>query len=111
MYTRDYSSTEPTRAEVDAMAGPVVVEFGARDCAHCTWAQPLLERALADGPTRHLKVEDGRGRALGRSFSVKLWPTLVFLRDGIEAVRLVRPRSGAEIATAVARVEDATAGP
>jgi thioredoxin 1 len=28
---------------------------------------------------RHVKVEDGKGRPLGRSFRVKLWPTLVFM--------------------------------
>ncbi|WP_256659840.1 thioredoxin family protein, partial [Pseudomonas sp. LS-2] len=35
--------------------------------------------------------EDGSGRRLGRSFGVKLWPTLVFMRDGQEVARLVRP--------------------
>jgi thioredoxin 1 len=37
------------------------------------------------------KVEDGPGRPLGRSFKVKLWPTLIFLRDGAEVARVVRP--------------------
>ena len=38
--------------------------------------------AFASHPeVRHLKVEDGPGRPLGRSFRVKLWPTLVFLQD------------------------------
>jgi thioredoxin 1 len=36
-------------------------------------------------------VEDGSGRPLGRSFGVKLWPTLIFLADGREVARLVRP--------------------
>jgi thioredoxin 1 len=40
---------------------------------------------------RHLKVEDGRGRPLGRAFGVRLWPTLVLLRDGEELARVVRP--------------------
>ena len=31
---------------------------------------------------------DASGRPLGRSFKVKLWPTLVFLRDGREIERL-----------------------
>jgi thioredoxin 1 len=50
---------------------------------------------------RHIRVEDGRGRPLGRSFRVKLWPTLVFLKDGKEVARLVRP-SGAAIEDALA---------
>jgi thioredoxin 1 len=40
---------------------------------------------------RHIKIEDGRGRRLGRSFRVKLWPTLIFMRNGEEMERLVRP--------------------
>lgn len=52
---------------------------------------------------RHLKVEDGSGRPLGRSFRVKLWPTLVFLRDGQEVSRLVRPQQAGPIRDALAR--------
>ena len=43
---------------------------------------------------RHLKVEDGPGQPLGRSFGVKLWPTFVFLRDGREVEKAVRPHAG-----------------
>jgi thioredoxin 1 len=39
----------------------------------------------------HLRVEDGRGRPLGRAFGVKLWPTLIFLHNGQELARVVRP--------------------
>ena len=38
-----------------------------------------------------MKVEDGPGRPLGRSFSVRLWPNLVFLRDGRVVRQLARP--------------------
>ena len=40
----------------------------------------------------HLRVEDGPGRRLGRTYRVKLWPTMVLLRDGREIARVVRPR-------------------
>lgn len=40
---------------------------------------------------RHLKIEDGRGKRLGRSFRVKLWPNLVLVRDGQVVEQLVRP--------------------
>lgn len=85
-------AAEPTREEVDALQGPVVVEFGASWCPHCIRVQPAIATALARHPdVRHLKIEDGKGRRLGRSFRVKLWPTLIFMNDGNEVARLVRP--------------------
>ena len=38
----------------------------------------------------HIPVEDGKGKPLGRSFRVKLWPTLA-LRAGQVVSQLVRP--------------------
>lgn len=82
----------PSRSEVDALPALAVLEFGTEWCGHCRAAQPAIAQALEQhGQWQHLKVEDGPGRALGRSFRVKLWPTLVFLRDGQEVARLVRP--------------------
>ena len=105
-YTRSYATTEPSRVEVDTLAGVSVVEFGAPWCGHCIAAQPLLEAALARHPdVRHLKIEDGRGRPLGRSFRIKLWPTLVLLRDGEEQARVVRPVTADELDRLLARVD------
>lgn len=103
---RRYSPDAPSRAEVDALAGPVVLDFGTDGCGFCRAARPAVDEALARHPSvRHLRIEDGRGRPLGRSFGVKLWPTLVFLRDGREQTRLVRPRGAAEVADALARID------
>lgn len=105
-YTATYREAEPARAEVDALAGPALLEFGSPTCGHCRAAQPLLAAALADHPqVIHIKVADGRGRRLGRSYGVKLWPTLVFLRDGREAARLVRPDAEDAIRDALARLQ------
>ena len=92
--TAEYANPGPTRAEIDALPGPTLLEFGVPWCPHCQAAQPIIKAALERKPNvRYLKVEDGEGRALGRSFQVKLWPSLIFLKDGHEVSRVVRPLS------------------
>ena len=103
--TTPYASAQPARADIDALGGLVVLEFGTDWCGICRGAQPLIEQALGTQPGwRRMKVEDGPGRPLGRSFHIKLWPTLILLRDGVEVERLVRPDSSAVIADALMRV-------
>ena len=103
------TQVEPSRAEVDALAGPILLEFGAAHCGHCRAAQSLIAGVLArHAQVRHIKIEDGPGRPLGRSFRVKLWPTLVFLREGREVARLVRPADPAAIEQALVQVGAAT---
>lgn len=99
-------AAEPAREEIDAIPQPVMVEFGAAYCGHCRAAQPLIAEAVARHPgVRHIRIEDGPGRRLGRSFRVKLWPTLVFLRHGTEVARLVRPGDATQIAQALAQID------
>ena len=101
----DYAAVEPKRSDVDALAGATVVEFGSPTCGYCRRAQPLIAEALAAHPgVRHLKIADANGRRLGRSFRVKLWPTLVFMKDGKETDRVVRPATAREIGAALAKL-------
>ena len=98
-----YSSRAPSRAELDALPGATVIEFGTDWCGFCQGAQASIAKAFEPhAGIRHLKVEDGPGRPLGRSFKVKLWPTLVFMRDGAEVARIVRPTNASDIAEAFA---------
>lgn len=104
--TRDYAASEPSRADIDGQPGATLLEFGTPWCGYCQAAQPLIAGAMAGHPdVRHIKVEDGKGRPLGRSFRVTLWPTLIFLRDGREQSRLVRPGDAAAIRDALAQID------
>jgi thioredoxin 1 len=87
-----YQEVEPERSELDRASGWLLVEFGAVWCGHCLALEPALKKELADRPdVQHLRIADGRGKPLGRSFRVKLWPTLVLLQDGQVMGQLVRP--------------------
>jgi thioredoxin 1 len=89
---------EPTRHEIDTSPQTAVIEFGASWCGFCQAAQADITAALSRHPAvRHIKVEDGKGRPLGRSFKVKLWPTLIYLENGREVCRVVRPNNVDEI--------------
>jgi len=104
--TDQYATIEPLRAEIEVLDGPTVLEFGSPWCGYCRAAQPLLASAFADHPhVRHIKVADASGRRLGRSFKITLWPTLVFLSDGREVARVVRPVDASIIRNALALID------
>ncbi len=104
--TETCEAVEPARAEIEALEGAVLIEFGNAWCGHCRAAQPLIATALeSHSGLHHFKIADGPGRRLGRSFRVKLWPTLIFLQDGKESSRLVRPATSGEISEALAEME------
>ena len=99
-YQSTYRPEAPERSEVDATPGLLLLEFGANWCGHCQAAQSAIREVLADHPgLDHRKIEDGPGRRLGRSFRVKLWPTLILLGDGQEIARTVRPATVDDIRT------------
>jgi len=103
--TQPYVETAPSRAEVDQFPGATVVDFGTNWCGFCRAAEPLVDAAFGPYPAvRHIKVEDGSGRPLGRSFGIKLWPTLVFLKDGQEVARVTRPGRVEDVAEALAKI-------
>lgn len=104
--TDTYAVVEPARADMDVLNGPAVVEFGAPWCPHCQAVQPLLSEAFqAHSQVQHFKIEDGKGKPLGRSYKVKLWPTLIFLDKGKEVARLVRPTDIDDIRRAFLQID------
>jgi thioredoxin 1 len=101
----EYRPDQPLRADLDALTGPAVLAFGTDWCGYCRAAERFIEPALAEHPdVPVLRVEDGQGRRLGRSYRVKLWPTLIFLRDGVEVDRVVRPSAQAPLDAALTAI-------
>ena len=92
MHSRSYETREPERSEVDARRRPGRARVR-RAVVRALHRGAASDRSRVRRPSRCPSSEDrGRQRQpLGRSFRVKLWPTLVFLRDGEEVARLVRP--------------------
>ena len=100
--SQPYAVVQPERSAIDAMSGVVALEFGADWCGHCRAAERPIASALSAFPgVTHVKVEDGSGRPLGRSFRVKLWPTFIVVRDGKEVARVVRPLDDKEVREAL----------
>jgi thioredoxin 1 len=102
--TKPYETSQPERGAIDATPGIIALDFGTNWCGYCRAAEPLIESALGASPAvRHIKVEDGPGRPLGRSFRIKLWPTVVVIKDGQEIARVVRPVDADEVRSALAQ--------
>lgn len=90
-----YQESDLARDDVDAEQGNQVLVFGTNWCGYCKAAMIYIEEAEnSTGTQAHWRfIEDGPGRRLGRSFRIKQWPTLVFLCNGVEIGRVVRPES------------------
>ena len=103
----DQPTSELSREEINQFTGAVMLEFGASCCGYCKTAQGIISSELALYPNiRRIKIEDGKGRRLGRTFAVKLWPTLILMKDGIELKRLEREFNSEEISTALITINN-----
>ena len=92
-------SQDITLEQLAGLPGLTLLEFGTNWCGYCQAAQPLIADALqSHKDIRHIRIEDGKGKRLGRQFRVKLWPSLILLRNGVEMARIVRPEDSASIA-------------
>lgn len=96
-FNPNYSEQAPSIDEINAMQGLAILEFGTSWCEHCQAASPAVKEVLSNESFSHIKVMDGKGKILGRLFKVKLWPTLILLKDGSEIARVVRPVSASEV--------------
>lgn len=106
-YSANYLTTDPKRAEIETLPGATVLEFGNEWCGFCRRAEPIIRGVLCRSSwqfVRHIKIADAGGKRLGRSYRVKLWPTLIFLKDGIENNRLVRPTAAHDVEVALSAI-------
>ncbi len=103
--TTPYTPEMLTREAVDQLPGATVLDFGTNWCGYCQTAEPIVDALMAERVNlNHVKVEDGKGCPLGRSYGIKQWPTLVFLANGQEITRIVRPTDKQEIADALEQI-------
>jgi thioredoxin 1 len=94
------------REFLDQLSGAVMVEFGAEWCGYCQAAQTIIKHAIAGYPDiKHINIEDGKGQRLGRTYAIKLWPTLIFLKDGIEIERIISPSNQKVITEALSKLK------
>ena len=103
-FNPDYHEDAPSIEDVAELSGYAVIEFGAPWCGHCKAAAPAIEAVLAKADLPHIKVFDGKGKRLGRSFKVKRWPSLILLASGKEVARTVRPLAVEDVAALLANI-------
>ena len=97
-FNPEYSNHPPTPEEISLLSGLTLLEFGSPRCSFCQAVEPMVEEVMNSyKKIPHLKIYDGKGKKLGRSFKVKLWPTLIALKHGQEISRLIRPNNTDEV--------------
>lgn len=91
-FQKDYLEDAPSREQIEAQPGLLLLEFGAQWCPHCQAISSTLEELLNRHPeVTHVRIADGKGKRLGRTFGVKIWPNLVYLADGQPVAQQARP--------------------
>ena len=97
-FNPEYSEEAPSVEEISNLSGVTVLEFGTPWCGHCQASRSAVEEVMLEYPhLTHIKVFDGKGKRLGRQFTVTLWPTFILLRDGQEIGRIIRFTTPTEV--------------
>jgi thioredoxin 1 len=87
---RDITEANFTEEVLDS-AIPVVVVFSATWCSHCQAYAPIVDQFARDnaGRIKVVRVDYDSNTTLFGTYSVSLFPTTVFFKNGAEVARLV----------------------
>lgn len=78
---------------------PVVVQFDAKWCPYCRKVQPLMAELAADkaGKIAVYRIDIDRDFGIAQLFGIKSLPTIVLIKNGMEAGRIESVPSKAKL--------------